>query len=245
MAETAPDLWAPPPRTSLPEFVTQRFLDAMRSGGLTPGERIVEAMLAKRLGVSRGPLREALKTLEAERLVERRGGRGMFVTEVSVERALQMVVMRAMLEGLSARHVAARYTPEIGAPLIEQHRLIRESAEAGRTAEWRDLDWRFHEMVCEASGNEFLLRSWVSISNLVRLFLHQHPAFERQPADLLRNHERLLAVLRSGNPELADATFREVIIHSGYRRLGAGIPPEIASLCTGAAEEEPSGKVTP
>jgi DNA-binding GntR family transcriptional regulator len=221
-------IWAPPPRTSLPEFVAMRFLEAMRSGALTPGERIIEATLAKRLGVSRGPLREALKALEAERLVERRAGRGMFVAEVSIDRVLQMILMRATLEGLAARLVAGRYTPDIGAPLIEQHRLIEESAAAGRTAEWRDLDWRFHEMVCEASGNEYLLRSWVSISNLVRLFLHHHPAYERRPEDLLRNHERFLASLRSGDPDLAEATFRDVIIESGYGRLGVPLPKAMA-----------------
>jgi DNA-binding GntR family transcriptional regulator len=233
----APDaIWALPERVSLPDFVTQRFLDALRAGALTPGERIIEASLAKKLGVSRGPLREALKTLEAERVVERRAGRGMVVAEVSVDRALQMIAMRAMLEGLAARLVAARYTAAVGAPLIEQHRLIRESAEAGRTGEWRDLDWRFHEMVCEASGNEFLLRAWVSISTLVRLFLHHHPAFEREAGDVLRNHDRLLAALRSGDPDLADATFRDVIITSGHRRLGVAPPPEIAALTLAPAK---------
>lgn len=231
-------LWAPPPRTSLPEFVATRFLEAMQSGALAPGERIIEATLAKRLGVSRGPLREALKTLEAERLVERRAGRGMFVAEVSVDRMLQMIVMRATLEGLAARLVAARYTPEIGAPLIEQHRRIEESAAAGQMAEWRDLDWRFHEMVCEASGNEYLLRSWVSISNLVRLFLHHHPAYERKPEDLLRNHERFLASLRSGDPDLAEATFRDVIIESGYSRLGVPFPKAMGHRPKSQAKEK-------
>lgn len=225
------EIWAPPDRTSLPDFVTQRFLDAVRAGVLTPGERIVESTLARKLGVSRGPLREAMKGLEAEQLVERRANRGMFVVEVDSERALQIIVMRATLEGLAARLVAARITPEVSAALAAQHRLIEESAAAGRTREWRDHDWRFHEMVCAAAGNEFLLRSWVSMSNLIRLFLHHHPAFERNAPDVLQNHVRLLEVLRGGNPDLADATFRTVIIRSGYRRIGVAPGPEIAALC--------------
>lgn len=236
MSDQASDaaIWALPARTSLPDFVTERFLDAMRAGVLAPGERIVEATLAKKLGVSRGPLREALKGLEADRLVERRANRGMFVAEVNLDRALQMIVMRAMLEGLAARLVAARITPEMAASLTEQHRLIEEAAAAGRTREWRDHDWRFHEMVCEAAGNEFLLRSWVSISNLIRLFLHHHPAYERDAGDVLHNHHRMLEVLRGGDPDLADATFRTVIIRSGYRRLGIEPAAEIAALCVKA-----------
>jgi len=228
------EVWALPARTSLPEFVTQRFLDAIRSGILAPGERIVEATLARKLGVSRGPLREALKGLETDQLVERRANRGMFVAEITLERALQMIVMRAMLEGLAARLVAARITPALAASLAAQHALIEESAAAGRTREWRDHDWRFHEMVCEAAGNEFLLRSWVSLSNLIRLFLHHHPAYERDAEDVLRNHLRMLDVLRSGDPDQADATFRAVIIHSGYRRLGIAPPREIAALTLGS-----------
>jgi len=215
----------------LPDFVTERFLDAMRAGVLAPGERIVESTLARKLGVSRGPLREALKGLEAERLVERRANRGMFVAEVSVDRAIQMIVMRAMLEGLAARLVTARMTPAMAAALAEQHRLIEEAAAAGRTREWRDHDWRFHEMVCEGAGNEFLLRSWVSISNLIRLFLHHHPAYERDAEDVLHNHLRMLDVLRGGDADIADATFRTVIIRSGYRRLGIEPTAEVAALC--------------
>jgi DNA-binding GntR family transcriptional regulator len=226
-------IWALPARTSLPDFVTERFLDAMRAGVLAPGERIVESTLAKKLGVSRGPLREALKGLEAERLVERRANRGMFVAEVSVDRAVQMIVMRAMLEGLAARLVTARMTPAMAAALAAQHRLIEEAAAAGMTREWRDHDWRFHEMVCEGAGNEFLLRSWTSISNLIRLFLHHHPAYERDAEDVLGNHLRMLEVLRGGDAELADATFRTVIIRSGYRRLGIEPAAEVAALCVG------------
>jgi DNA-binding GntR family transcriptional regulator len=228
------DPWTPPERISLPEMVARRFLDAMHSGALEPGERIIEATLAKKLSVSRGPLREALKALEADQLVERRAGRGMFVAEVSLDRALQMVVMRAVLEGLAARLVAARGTGQVIAALAAQHARIREAAAAGDTAAWREQDWRFHEMVCEASGNEFLLRSWRSISTLVRLFLRHHPAYERDAADVLHNHDRLLDALRSGDADRADATFRAVILTSGHRRLGVTPPPEIAALSRNA-----------
>ncbi len=224
------DIWALPERTTLPESVVRRFLDAMRTGAVQPGERIIEATLAARLGVSRGPLREALKMLEADRLVERRGTRGLCVAEVSVGRAVQMIAMRAMLEGLAARLVAARADAALLARLAAQHALIEAAAARGDAREWREQDWRFHEMVCEAAGNEFLLRSWTGISHLVRLFLNHHPAYERDAPDVLRNHARMLRAL-GGDPALADATFRDVIIRSGYRRLGLPIPPEIRALC--------------
>ncbi|UPY36001.1 GntR family transcriptional regulator [Sediminicoccus sp. KRV36] len=227
-----PDAWTSlgslPPRASLPETLAARMVEAMRAGELSPGERIVEASLAARFGVSRGPLREALKALEGEGLVERRPGRSPRVAQVSPAQAAQMVVMRATLEGMAARLLAARATPGQLAELEAQHGRILAAAKAGRVAEWRDADWHFHELVCRASGNEFLLRAWLSMSHLVRLFLHRHPAFEAGGEGVLLNHDHLLAALRAGDPDRAEAEFRRVILDSGFRRLGltppAGIP---------------------
>lgn len=225
--------WTLPPRASLAETLAARMVEAMRAGELTPGERIIEATLAARFGVSRGPLREALKSLEAEQLVERRPGHSPRVRTVSPDEAAQMVVMRATLEGMAARLVSARCTPLLLAELEAQHQRIRVAALGGRVAEWRDADWRFHEMVCRHSGNEFLLRAWLSMSNLVRLFLHRHPGFEREGPrggdSVLLNHDRLLGALAARDPDRAEAVFRQVILESGFSRLGLRPPPGIAA----------------
>jgi DNA-binding GntR family transcriptional regulator len=220
--------WTLAPQRSLSEVVADRVVEAMRSGVLGPGERIVEATLARQLGVSRGPLREALKALEADHLVERRHNRGTFAAQITPEQALQMVTMRAALEGLAARLVAARGSPEVLGRLEAQHARICATARKGRASAWRDEDWRFHEMVCRAAANEFLLRSWLSIGNLVRLFLHQ----------------KLIAVLRAGDPDAADATFRTVILRSGFRRLNIPTPPEFAAfLATDAIGTAPPARI--
>ena len=220
--------WTSLARASLPETLAARMVEAMRAGELAPGERIIEASLAARFGVSRGPLREALKALEGEGLVERRPGRSPRVAQLSPEQAAQMVVMRATLEGMAARLLAARATPAQLALLEAQHARILQAARAGRVAEWRDADWHFHELVCRESGNEFLLRAWLSMSHRVRLFLHRHPDFEGSGAGVLQNHDHLLAALRARDPDRAEAEFRRVILGSGFRRLGltppAGIP---------------------
>jgi len=223
--------WTLPPRAPLAETLAARMVEAMRSGELTPGERIIEAALAARFGVSRGPLREALKSLEAEQLVERRPGHSPRVRRISPAEAAQMVVMRATLEGLAARLVAARCTALDLAELEAQHQRIRAAARDGRIAECRDEDWRFHEMVCRLSGNAFLLRGWLSMSNLARLFLDRHPAPEQDGLDggrgVLPDHARLLEALESCDPDRAEATFRSAILESGFARLGSEPPPGI------------------
>jgi DNA-binding GntR family transcriptional regulator len=227
--------WALTPQRSLPEMVAERVVEAMRNGTLRPGERIVEATLAGKLGVSRGSLREALKALEADHLVESRRSHGTYVAQVTPARALKMITMRSVLEGLAARLVAARRDPETLRRLEEQHQRIRASARGGDANEWRDQDWMFHEMMCRAADNEFLLRAWLSIGNLVRLFLHQHPAFEQYSEHVLTNHDVLIAVLRSGDPDAAETTFRTVILRSGLQRLGLEPPAEFGSLLADAA----------
>jgi DNA-binding GntR family transcriptional regulator len=222
--------WSIGPQASLPEMVAGRVMEAIRSGLLKPGDRIIEADLAGKLGVSRGSLREALKALEAHRLVERRRNRGTFVTQSNVAQAVQMITVRAVLEGLAARIVAAERRPEIMAALKAQHAQMRADADAGQVTAWREHDWQFHEMVCRGAGNAFLESAWASIGNPVRSFMHGHPSYEREAHEVLRNHEQLIAALRSGDPDRADRTFQRVILRSGLRRLVVATPPGFEGL---------------
>jgi DNA-binding GntR family transcriptional regulator len=95
-------------RTPLRELTAEKLREAILSGRLMPGERLVERDLCDRTGVSRSSLREALRILEAEALVERQGPRGLFVTSISVEEAAQIYEVRAALEPEMARLCAER-----------------------------------------------------------------------------------------------------------------------------------------
>ena len=235
--------WDPPNQRSLPDVLAERIVEAIRTGILKPGERIVELQLARQLGVSRGPLREALKVLEANQIVESRRGRGSFVKQVSNEDLLRMVTLRAGLEGLAARSVAATITPEMLASLSRRLDEMKRLARRGRTSEWRDQDWRFHEAVCALADNPFLLAAWRSISNLVRLFLHTHPGYVHDMPRILSNHDTLLAALASGDPNEAERTFRAIILASALERLDIGAPPALASMVPDP-DTAPSGRTT-
>ncbi len=172
------------------------------------------------------------------RAVETRRGRGTFVVRPSTEAITHMITVRAVLEGLAARLVAGRRTPAMLTSLTELHRMIEKTAKAGHTSDWRDLDWRFHEMVCRFSDNEFLLAAWLSISNQVRLFLHDHPGYERDISAILKNHVEMLRVLREGTPDDADVTFRSVILRSGFARLRIPLPDPLVPLAMFKSADE-------
>jgi DNA-binding GntR family transcriptional regulator len=243
-SETSTD-WSLPSRRPLPEIVADRITEAIRSGDLQPGERIVELQLAKKLGVSRAPLREALKAMEANHLVESRHGRGTFVREPSVEEIIEMMTMRATLEGLAARLVTRRMTPLLAGEFKSLSKRIGAAANARRISEWRDLTWQFHGLVCSSAGNGLLLSTWHSIRNFVRLFIHAHPGFEADVGKRLSNQDAFLTALLSSDPERAERTFRSIILRSAFERLGLEIPADLSDLVGDPIDSDLEGRFAP
>lgn len=138
----------------LGEMVRQALQQEITSGALRPGERLVEEELAKRYGVSRSPVREAIRALASEGLVEVNARRGAMVAGISPDEAREFVEVRALLEGYNAR-LAARYRrPEV---LKRAEAILREGS-AGHASPERllELNARFHDTLAEAGGNRTL-----------------------------------------------------------------------------------------
>jgi DNA-binding GntR family transcriptional regulator len=222
--------------SSLPKLIADKIMESIRDGQLLSGEKIVELQLAKRLNISRAPLREALKSLAAVGVVELRPNKGTYVSDFSIPKVEQLVVMRAAIEGLAARIVASKMTPDMLFTLEKRLADINSASVKGDLVAWRELDWRFHEEVCVMSDNIYLLSSWRSISDLVRIFVNSHPGFVANATSILANHELMLQVLASGDPEHAESTFRDIILTSGFKRLKRKVPP---AFSTTAARKRP------
>lgn len=240
--------WGLPEQQSLPELVEARIVGAIRAGELKAGERIVETVLAKRLNVSRGPLREALRSLEANRLVFTVRGKGTYVAEVTRDDLIRMVGVRAVLEGFAARVVAERCRRE--SDLIVQLDASLEAlrhAEAGSDASvLRDVDWQFHELVCTLSGNPFLHASWHSISSLVRLYQQSNENYEAHSEGIVEHHREFVDALRAGDPDFAEATFRRIIVESAFAWLQLPVPEAMKSMVGSVADgKENHGSESP
>jgi DNA-binding GntR family transcriptional regulator len=137
-------------------------------------------------------------------------------------------------------------SPQVVETLTELLRQGKAAADEGRTSDWRDLDWRFHETVVALADNSFLLSSWRAISNLVWLFLHTHAVFERDVPATLANHDKLFAALNSGDPDRAEHAFRSIILGSAFRRFGRPFPAALASLQgTSTSPPKGTGEVSP
>lgn len=190
-------------------LVADRIRALILGGQLRPGEWLRQARLAQELDVSQMPVREALRELAAQGLVEHVPYRGVRVAAFSADDLFDLLQARTCLESLAARHAAGRLT---ASDLAELHRLQAEmSARSGLSpsAEYADLHRRFHERVCAASHRPSLTRLlnqiWAAFPEQMPAVGHSFP--ERSGRDEAE-HGELLAALERGDGAAAEAAMR-------------------------------------
>jgi DNA-binding GntR family transcriptional regulator len=188
-------------RASLSKVVSEQIRGRILDGTLKPGERLVEDRLSTELGVSRVPVREALRGLSVEGLVTLLPRRGATVTEVTPETVAELVEVRALLEGLNARLAAQRHDPEIVAALKDTLARGNQAAKTGSAEELAHLNAEFHERLAEASRNSVLsdvmrgLRERTSIAFAINGRARAREDWEE--------HAGILAAVIAGDAELA------------------------------------------
>ena len=158
---------------SLTDAVIEQLSKAIVTGYFKPGQRLVENDLATMLGISRAPLREALRALANEGLIELRRGRGAIVASPSANDMEHMVVFRALIEGAAARYIASNRDPDVLSKLDDSLDAMAKARKKNDQLGFLNCLWEFHANICEGSGNPFLLQSWNVASNLIRLYMHR------------------------------------------------------------------------
>ncbi|HEV8673625.1 MAG TPA: GntR family transcriptional regulator [Methylomirabilota bacterium] len=221
---------------------------AIVSGLLQPGEALSETVLARRFGVSRTPVREALKQLERERLVAIVPRVGTYVRKATADEVLDALVVKEALEGAAARLLAQRpQAPEI-AELGRVTRDLEQAAAGGDLPRVVEANQRFHELIHRGSASaklqfhlELLLNEFrVPYQRLVSLTLSRPARLRR----MLEEHRRIVAALAAHDPAEAERAMR-AHVRAGREELrrvhladGDGAP-------TPAAEANPPGKRAP
>jgi DNA-binding GntR family transcriptional regulator len=151
---------------SLPDFVYGQLRAEIRNQQLRPGDRLRETDLAQRLGVSRTPVREALKRLEADGMIQFAPPRGFVVTELTHRRVVELYAMREVLAGVAARFAAEQASPMEVQTLQE---LVIRQGVARNATESADLSSRLREEMTSAAHNEFLTRATSSLNDVLEL----------------------------------------------------------------------------
>ncbi len=152
--------------------IALRLRTAIVHGYFGPGERLREEALAKSLGVSRGPVREALSQLEREGLVVIQRNRGTFVARLTREDAEEIYSLRRVLERLAVQRVIRHATPSQFAAMRQVVETMHAYTERGITEqEAAELDVQFHELLYQASDHTRLYDCWVNLRRQIHILL--------------------------------------------------------------------------
>lgn len=155
--ETSPSLAVASGAKTRAEDIRRQLADEIVIGQVAPGERLDEAGLAARFGVSRTPIREALRQLTVMGLVDSRPHRGVVVIEITAEKLTELFELMTELEATCARLAAQRMTPAERRELGGIHDLSRIATQEGDGDTYRRLNQAFHAAICAGSHNRFLI----------------------------------------------------------------------------------------
>jgi GntR family transcriptional regulator, gluconate operon transcriptional repressor len=194
---------------SLAENAADQIRREILRGGFTQGERLVEAHIARQLGISRGPVREALKLLRVEGLVEEEPRRGSLVVILSAGDVREIYDLRIAIEARAVKLLARETHP---GDLTELHHLqerLEEALAAGAPREAARADLAFHETICRLSGNRRLhavfTRHMAALHALFQLDERLYGSLD----EILIQHRPLLAAIECGDPQLACSRLEE------------------------------------
>ncbi len=195
-----------------------RLLEAIREGALLPGTRLRETELAERLGVSRTPVREAIRQLEADGLVAHVPRHGATLRRLDYAEVMELYEMRAVLEGTAAR-LAARAASDV--EIDEMAALNDRMVEAGTTPEATRLNRVFHATLLDAAKNRFLAKSMMSLQKALMILGPTMLSDAARAEEALGEHRRILAALTSRDGAEAEAAMRAHIEASQRLRIRA------------------------
>ncbi len=201
-----------PREISLREIVREALLEQIGSGQLNPGERIMEATLAKEFGVSAIPVREAIRELVAMGMLQYERNRGVWVRKVSLAETLDALDVRAALESLAAQTAVGHLQGQCA----ELKQVVREIVAAARKRDFvafQQHNQRFHRMIVEASGNSVLLRLWDSLAFEVRTRFVLEYLTSVDPVTLANEHGAITDAIEQGQVRTAASLLKS---HSSH-----------------------------
>jgi DNA-binding GntR family transcriptional regulator len=199
--------------SSIANEAFHKLTQAIISGEFTPGERLSEAELARRFGISRGPIREALQRLEGK-LVIRIPRVGVSVIDLSKEKLVELFAVREALEGMAARLAAERTTDkEIDelARLLEQHGAHDDVA-SGSAYYQAGQDDDFHFQIVRMARNEQLQNMLLEeLFFKLKLYRYRISSKPVRPQKALEEHRQIVKAIASRNGDEAEAAMRRHI----------------------------------
>ncbi len=206
---------------SLQEQTYQALKTAILSGELAPGQRLVETQLAKKLQVSRTPIREAIGLLQHENLATIDSNNVVRVATISIEDAVQLYDCRIALEQLSVMAACQNATDsqlkELEVMVEQAEKLVNSKPSPLTSFRLLDLDYRFHRLLVQSSGNPWLRDLLAQVFDKMHLLRIQTTKNNLNVLEIRTEHRRIYEPVQQRNPEAAVQAIKEHLIASKER----------------------------
>ncbi len=227
-----------PKSTLLPEAVYQQLKSAILNGAFRPGQILRQEDIAQQLGVSRGPLREALPRLEAEGLIVSMPHRGCAVVSLAPGEIAEIFELRAMLEASLARAAAQQRDPQVTVRLLELNAQMRSLAASNTEADrqrWSELNYELHTVLLGGAGRRHHMRLLDMARDLAEPYIRMEINLTGNLLEPQREHEMLIEAFAVGDCQRLERLTRAHVQSTAQRlqvQLQMTTPPapgEIAS----------------
>jgi DNA-binding GntR family transcriptional regulator len=191
--------------------VAERLRELIYRRELSPGDWIDEIALTQQLAISRTPLREALKVLQQEGLVELIPRRGCRVKELDEQELLEMFPVMATLEGLCTNLAAQKLSATDMKQLEKLHERLEKYAASGNVDKYYEVNREFHTAIQTLSGNRWLSRIASELRNVLVLARHRQLTLPGRLLESLEEHRTIMQALKDNNPDAAQQAMLEHI----------------------------------
>jgi phosphonate utilization transcriptional regulator len=188
---------------SLASAAQQEIERMILAGEIAPGAKLTEAWLSERLGISRGPIREAFRMLEEAGLVHQEKNRGVFVRTIPLEEAIEIYDLRAVMDELVGRRLATG----ISAEQMRRVKLVADQMDQAVRADdvdaYHRLNLQFHDLLLDFAGNQKMATIYRKLVKELALFRRRNLAHRAVLPQSAAEHRQILKAIASGDPELA------------------------------------------
>ena len=207
------------------EILVSEIEKLIVNGSMVPGQRLDEMVLAKKYGVSRTPVREAIRALIAIGLVQNTGKQGSQVAKLSISMLIEMFELMAVLEGMCAQLAARRATKNQLFEMQKTHELLEKTFEKGTHKEFYNVNLQFHDLLYNASHTQYLADETLRLRRRLSPYRMRVTFQPGRMNSTLEEHNKILIAIKKGESELAK---NEAISH--LRLIGNDLEDFIASV---------------
>lgn len=227
---------------SLQEQAYQLLREKILAGELAANERLIEQRLAEQLQVSRTPVREAMRQLQREGLVIADSGGGLRVARISVEDAMQLYDCRIALEQLAVvgacEHASVLQLQALESCLVVAEELVQASIAEENSTQLLEIDYRFHRLIAEGSGNRWLLTLLDQVFDKMSLLRAQTTRHNPQVLEIRSEHRQIYTAIADRNPQSATQAIR-THLNASKQRVAQEMQTLHQSLLDSCLEVEP------